>query len=136
MIYVDASAIVALILKEEDADEIAAAFDSETPTFTSPLAIYEAVLAISRVRAAPLAVTKIEVQFLLRRLAIKIEPIDEAHADLALLAFDRFGKGRHSASLNMGDCFGYACASSQNARILFKGNDFNQTDLPSARSSP
>lgn len=136
MIYVDASAIVALILKEEDADEIAAIFDSETPAFTSPLAIYEAVLAIARVRTAPTAVTRIEVQFLLRRLAIKVEPMEEAHADLALLAFDRFGKGRHPASLNMGDCFGYACASSQNAKILFKGNDFSQTDLLSARPSP
>lgn len=135
MIYVDASAIVALILDEAEADQIAAVFDTGTPAFTSPIAIYEAVLAISRVRAAPVAVSKIEVRFLLDRLSIGIEPIEETHGDMALMAFDRFGKGRHPASLNMGDCFGYAVATSRNARILFKGDDFKQTDLPSALSS-
>lgn len=135
MIYVDASAIVALILDEPEADKIAAIFDAGPPAFTSPIAISEAVLAIARVRAAPVAVSKIEVRFLLDRLAITIEPVKEAHGDMALTAFDRFGKGRHPASLNMGDCFGYACATLRNAQILFKGNDFNQTDLPSALSS-
>ena len=48
---------------------------------------------------------------------------------MALDAFQRFGKGHHPASLNMGDCFAYACAKTNSARLLYKGNDFANTDL-------
>jgi ribonuclease VapC len=44
-------------------------------------------------------------------------------------AYARFGKGRHPAALNMGDCFAYACAESNSARLLYKGDDFSRTDL-------
>jgi ribonuclease VapC len=53
----------------------------------------------------------------------------ERHYDAAEKAFDQFGKGRHPASLNMGDCFSYAVAAIAKARLLFKGRDFGQTDL-------
>lgn len=56
-------------------------------------------------------------------------PFDDAHYREAERAFDRFGKGRHSAALNMGDCFSYAVAIVVKAPLLFKGNDFNKTDL-------
>ncbi|CAN5295645.1 hypothetical protein BH09PSE1_BH09PSE1_29370 [soil metagenome] len=51
---------------------------------------------------------------------------------LALEAFDRFGKGRHPAALNMGDCFAYACAKSLAVPLLYKGDDFAQTDVEAA----
>ncbi len=58
--------------------------------------------------------------------------IEQADARTALDAFARFGKGRgHPAQLNMGDCFAYAMAVGRNAALLFKGNDFNQTDVRS-----
>lgn len=47
----------------------------------------------------------------------------------AVSAFERFGKGRHRAALNMGDCFAYACARSADVPLLFKGNDFPRTDI-------
>jgi ribonuclease VapC len=58
-----------------------------------------------------------------------IVPVDEEHARAATGAWRRFGKGRHPAALNFGDCFTYATASLANLPLLFKGNDFNQTDL-------
>jgi ribonuclease VapC len=54
---------------------------------------------------------------------------DEKHYHAAERAFERFGKGRHSAGLNMGDCFSYAVAAIAKAPLLFKGHDFGQTDL-------
>ena len=132
MIYVDASAIVAMILSEPEAAEIAAALDGGDAAITSPLAIYEAALAIARVNELSPPVANYEVRLSLSRMAIRIVPIEEGHGDVALSAFDRFGKGRHPAALNMGDCFAYACTLAHDARILFKGRDFGQTDLRSA----
>ncbi|MFC5395096.1 type II toxin-antitoxin system VapC family toxin [Bosea vestrisii] len=136
MIYVDASAIVAMILSEPDAADLASALDGGDAAITSPLAIYEASLAIARVNAIPAAIARDEIHLTLTRMSIAIAPIDASQGDIAVSAFDRFGQGRHPAALNMGDCFAYACAAVHDARILFKGQDFSQTDLPSARSGP
>ena len=57
---------------------------------------------------------------------------DEAHAPAAARARRPFGKGRHPANLNVGDCFAYATASLANLPLLFKGDDFTQTDLRAA----
>lgn len=136
MIYVDASAIVAMILSEPDAADLASALDGGDAAITSPLAIYEASLAIARVNAIPAVIARDEIHLTLTRMSIAIAPIDASQGDIAVSAFDRFGKGRHPAALNMGDCFAYACAAVHDARILFKGQDFSHTDLPSARSGP
>jgi ribonuclease VapC len=63
---------------------------------------------------------------------MQVEPVTPAQADLALRAWRRFGKGRHPARLNLGDCFSYALASSLGARLLYKGDDFSQTDVSAA----
>jgi ribonuclease VapC len=60
---------------------------------------------------------------------ISLVPVDEEQADLARQAFRKFGKGRHPAGLNFGDCFSYALARSLDEPLLFKGNDFSQTDI-------
>ncbi len=65
--------------------------------------------------------------------AIKIEPVTEEQAYLALDAYNRFGKGTgHPAGLNYGDCFSYALAKQTGDPLLFKGNDFTRTDLEAA----
>lgn len=56
-------------------------------------------------------------------------PIDAEMGRIAIAAFERCGKGRHQAALNMGDCFAYACARSMNVPLLCKGNDFPRTDV-------
>jgi ribonuclease VapC len=60
---------------------------------------------------------------------IAIVPIGERESAFALDAHRRFGKGRHPAGVNFGDCFAYACAKTNNARLLYKGDDFTHTDL-------
>ena len=69
---------------------------------------------------------------LLAKSRIQIEPITEAHAALALEAFRVYGKGRHKAKLNFGDTFSYALAKATGEPLLFKGNDFTQTDITPA----
>jgi len=66
---------------------------------------------------------------LLTRWAIEIVPFDEALSDLAFEAYRRFGKGRHPAKLNMGDCAAYALATARGWPLLFKGEDFALTDV-------
>jgi ribonuclease VapC len=66
------------------------------------------------------------------RLGVITEPVDAAQASAAFAAWRRFGKGRHPAGLNLGDCFSYALARAAGAPLLFKGNDFAQTDIASA----
>ena len=66
---------------------------------------------------------------LVRALDIAVVPLTAAHAEIARRAFTDFGKGRHPAGLNFGDCFTYALASAQNEPLLCKGDDFRHTDL-------
>lgn len=68
----------------------------------------------------------------LERAQIEIARVDDEQAREARLAFSRFGKGRHRASLNFGDCFAYALAITAGEPLLFKGDDFGWTDVPSA----
>lgn len=65
----------------------------------------------------------------LARSGVIVEPVDAAQAALAMAAFDRFGRGRHAAALNFGDCFAYALAAARGEPLLFKGADFAQTDV-------
>lgn len=65
----------------------------------------------------------------LARTGALIEPVTEAQAGLAMAAFDRYGRGRHPAALNFGDCFAYALAQAMGEPLLFKGGDFARTDV-------
>jgi len=97
--------------------------------YTSPIAIYEAVSAVSRVRRISVDRANDLVKRLLATAAIQITPITTEIGELALDAFARFGRGNHAAQLNMGDCFAYACALSLGVPLLAKGDDFPQTDI-------
>jgi ribonuclease VapC len=132
MIFVDASAMVALALNEPEAAAIAAVIDRGEDLCTSPVAIYEAALAISRALDVPFKVSHNEILLLIRRGEMEIVLVSDITAYNALVAHHRFGKGRHPAKLNMGDCFAYAVTKARHAKILFVGNDFTQTDLESA----
>jgi ribonuclease VapC len=70
-----------------------------------------------------------QVDRFLRLAGVRIVEIGDDELARALDAFDRYGKGRHPARLNMGDCFAYACAKTQGVPLLFKGDDFGQTDI-------
>ncbi|GJE59744.1 type II toxin-antitoxin system VapC family toxin [Methylobacterium trifolii] len=133
MTFLDASALVAIVLGEPDAKGLAERLDAASDPNTSPIAYYEAVLAIARHRSGGLDTARADLRVLLTEAGIRLVSVTPEDADAAPAAFERFGKGRgHPARLNMGDCFAYAAAKRHQVPLLFKGNDFSQTDVNSA----
>src|SRR5579872_363336 len=127
--FLDASAMIAILARESDASAIAARLDQAGKAYTSPVAVYEATLGVARIANAPMASARELLQKFLDEIEAEIVPITLELADGAIAAFARFGKGRHAAGLNMGDCFAYACARHLQVPLLFKGNDFPLTDV-------
>ncbi|MCW5707530.1 type II toxin-antitoxin system VapC family toxin [Shinella sp.] len=130
--FVDASAFVAILASEEGADALLARLQQADIRYTSPMAVWETSLALARERQiAPTDALQLVTDFL-TLLSIAVEPIDRRVGDLAVIVHQRFGKGRHPASLNFGDCFAYACARQFDVPLLYKGDDFPQTDIETA----
>jgi ribonuclease VapC len=127
--FVDASAIVALIVAEPDAESLADRLERGPSPVTSGLALFEAVLGITRIYRSAIEDAQGYVEELLKIAGIEVIEISEREAYEAIQAFSRYGKGRHRASLNMGDCFAYACAKTRGLALLFKGDDFVHTDI-------
>ena len=133
MIVVDASAIVAVIADEPESPALIDALQRAQAAATSPLAVYEAALALRRLRDCSVAEAEAEVAEFLAVAGVEVVAIAAEAAHDALEAFARYGKGGgHPAQLNLGDCFAYAQARALKAPLLFKGDDFAATDLPSA----
>lgn len=133
--FVDASALIAILLREPEADDLSERLQAAARCYTSPVAVFETVAAIMRKLAASYLVADNHVQALLTTADIAVIPITDEIGRAALLAFDRYGKGRgHPAQLNMGDCFAYACARVLGAPLLYKGDDFSRTDLAYEKS--
>lgn len=131
--FVDASAIVAILTREPEADELADLLDAAPAPITSPIAFFEAALGICRKRQASVEEAEEDVRDFLEVAGIELVPITAKEAETALSAFSRYGKGRgHPAQLNLGDCFAYAVAKNHRRTLLFKGDDFNQTDIRTA----
>lgn len=128
MIAADTSALVAVVLGEPEAERFLAALRSDSVTISS--VSFTEALIVAEARQGPDASRDLEL--LVTGVVDRIAPVDEAHARAATGAWRRFGKGRHQAGLNFGDCFAYATASLANLPLLFKGNDFTQTDLRAA----
>lgn len=126
--FADASAIVAILLTEPEMAEFREKFRSNR-RYTSPVAIYEATMAVARGHRKSTLEAHSVVMDLIKAYRVQILPIEARHTAIALEAFERFGKGRHRAGLNMGDCFAYACATVLKAPLLFKGDDFIHTDI-------
>ena len=127
--FVDASALCAILFEEEDARDLISRIEAAERRFTSPIAIYETVLAVTRMHDRSPADAESKVRAFLRRAGISVEAIGDGATTPALDAHARFGKGRHPARLNLGDCFAYAMAKQHGVPILYKGDDFAQTDL-------
>jgi ribonuclease VapC len=128
--FVDASALVAILLAEKEADDLIARLLAADRRLTSPIAIYEAVLAVMRENRLARVVAEQNVRELLADTSIEVVPITEEMGRVALDAFDRYGKDPgHPAQLNMGDCFSYAAARVLAVPLLYKGEDFATTEL-------
>ncbi|SFK00022.1 Uncharacterized protein, contains PIN domain [Sphingomonas sp. NFR04] len=128
-LFIDASALVAIIAEEPERDRFVEAAVEDAPALWSPMACWETVAALSRSRQMEVADARHEVGVFADELGLTLVPIGARELSLALDAYQQFGKGRHPAGLNMGDCFAYACAKSHDARLLYKGDDFSKTDL-------
>lgn len=132
--FVDASAIVAILTREPEADALADLVEAARSSITSPIAVFEATVGICRKRHASIEEAKEDVHEFLELARIELTPITAKEAETALSAFSRYGKGRgHPAQLNLGDCFAYAMARNYRTSLLLKGEDFNKTDIRSSR---
>lgn len=134
--FVDASAIVAILTREPDADALADILDGARSPITSPIAVFEATLGLCRKRHASVEEAEADVREFLAAAGVRSVAITSKEGETALAAFARYGKGRgHPAQLNLGDCFAYAVARNYRAPLLFKGDDFSKTDIdPATRS--
>lgn len=131
--FVDASALVAMMLQEREAKALAQAIEAAPRRFTSPVAIFETVAVVMSRRLASRRLVETELQEVLAAAEIEIVPITDEIGRAALDAFDRYGKGRgHPAQLNLGDCFSYGAARVMGVPLLYKGADFAETDLAGA----
>jgi ribonuclease VapC len=125
----DSAAVVAIHLREpgheSPIDRIEAA---EVVVVGVPTLLETAIVLTARLGqdARPLVFT------FLRRLEAEVVPFNEEHVDTAATAFIRFGRGRHPAALNFGDCMSYAAASVAGMPLLFTGEDFRRTDIAQA----
>lgn len=128
-LFIDASALVSMLANESDAFDLARRVRAAERTVTSPLAIWEAVVALYKSHDFDLDVARTLVRDFIAHQKVAILDIDAQTAEIAMDAFDRFGKGRHPARLNLGDCFAYASARVHGLKLLYKGEDFARTDL-------
>ena len=123
---IDTSAIIAILFNEPDALEMARAIEAGAVRRISAATLLEAAIVIE-IRHGIAGGEKPDQ--LLRLANVQIEPVTAEQVAIARLAFRLYGKGRHPARLNYGDCFAYALAKAVGEPLLFKGNDFVHTDV-------
>jgi ribonuclease VapC len=128
-VVVDTSAIVSVLLKEADARPlIRKLYRAHSRQISAVSYMESSMVLMSRLGDN----TEGALDGMLQRAKIAIVPVSVDHAKVAVAAFRQYGKGRHPASLNFGDCFSYALAKSTGEPLLFKGLDFAKTDIAQA----
>jgi len=124
---IDTSALLAILLDENERRTFNEAIESAESRFMSVASFVEVSIVVESRFGAEGVQT---LDLFLDRAGIELAVVDAEQAKIARRAFSRFGKGRHSAGLNFGDCFPYALAMVRGEPLLFKGDDFTQTDVP------
>lgn len=129
-LVVDTSALVSILNEEEDNEEFAIACYSAPLALVSTATLHEANCVMVRGRIFD---GTYRLEALVSKLELEIVAFDVENLHAATFAYARYGRGtKHRAGLNMGDCFSYALAKTRNLPLLFKGNDFNHTDIEPA----
>lgn len=123
MIVVDTSALMAILFNESQANVCARAIQAERDRLISAATVAEALIVATR-RNADMPLTR-----LISGVGFEIVSVTFASARLAGEAYKKWGKGRHPAALNFGDCFAYALAKEHSCPLLFIGEDFARTDI-------
>lgn len=130
--FIDASALTAILTSEQDARELLARMQNSNARLTSPLAIWETTIAVGRRLGLEINDARLAVEDFLKLANVEVRAVPPEARELAIDAYARYGKGRHPAALNFGDCFAYACARIAKTPLLYKGDDFPQTDIETA----
>ena len=120
------SAIITILLGEDDSEVFAIAIANDPKRLISAFSALEVSIVIEAKKGEA---GGRELDLLLHRSQVEIVAMDSDQAELARIAWRTFGKGRHQAGLNIGDCCSYALSKSSDEPLLFKGNDFSKTDL-------
>ena len=126
---VDTSAVLAVLFDEPDAERYVRALAGAARCRMS-VANFLKTAVVLETRAGAAAGPNLDL--LLERAPIELEPVTPEHAQAARRAWRRFGRGNHRAALNFGDCFAYALAEATREPLLFKGQDFALTDIDTA----
>jgi ribonuclease VapC len=126
---IDTSALVAILDQEPEAERIARTLAATPERMLSAANLLEVGIVMQARRGDD---GTRDVDLLLAKLRVEIVPFTARQAEIARKAFRRYGRGRHDAKLNFGDCFAYALAKDAAAPLLFKGDDFGQTDVLAA----
>ena len=130
---VDSSAVLAVLFNEPERDAFVDALSAAAVRLMCSVNVLEAAVVVSS-RKGPHGAR--EFDLLLHRAEIEVMPFTADHLRLALDVYERYGKGRHPAQLNLGDCCAYALARYTGEPLLFKGSDFPLTDVTPALGSP
>jgi ribonuclease VapC len=123
---IDTSALVAMLSGEPEAERFEAAMEGDAVRLMSTASYLEAAIVIETRFGEP---GGRELDLWLHRAAVDLVSVDVDQADAARVAYRMYGRGRHRASLNYGDCFSYALAKVSGQPLLFKGDDFTHTDI-------
>jgi len=123
---VDTSALFAILVGEDERDQFENLILRSPTAVISVVSIVESVIALTRKQ---LNIEASDIDGVLSTLGIAVRPVDVNQGLLARRAFLQYGRGRHPARLNFGDCFPYALAKARGDALLFKGEDFSKTDL-------
>lgn len=123
---IDSSALIAILSNEAESGEFAAAIEADPIRLISAASLLETAIVIE---ARHGLAGGIKLDELVEIAQISIVSVSAEQITLARMAFREFGKGRHVAGLNFGDCFSFALAKLHGEALLFKGNDFSQTDI-------
>jgi ribonuclease VapC len=126
---IDTSALVAILCNESDAAVFEAAIEHDPIRLISAATLLEIGMVIESRFGE---VGGRELDLLIHKAQIEVAPFDQEQAEIARDAYRTYGKGRHPAGLNYGDCFSYALSSVRGEPLLYKGDDFGKTDIRSA----
>jgi len=124
---IDTSAILALLFNEPEADDIEVAIDADPVRIMSAASLLETAIVVESRLGEP---GGRELDLLVHKTGIEVVAATSEQIDIGRDAWRRFGKGRHEAGLNFGDCLAYALSITSAEPLLFKGGDFAKTDVP------
>jgi ribonuclease VapC len=129
-LVIDSSAFIAILANEPETEQLIGALNETDTVLVSAATLHESFCVAGR---EALVDGRRRLDRMVKLLAPRIQPFDEEQLAAARQAYARYGRGsRHSAGLNMGDCFAYALAKTRNLPLLFKGDDFIHTDIEPA----